>query len=75
MDTSTDFETVAFGDDLESPRAKLVYLYLINVGKATVSDIADALDLRQLTLFGVLDTLAERGYVDRDGDAYVASPA
>jgi DNA-binding MarR family transcriptional regulator len=72
---NTDFDTVAFGDDLESPRAKLVYLYLVNVGKATVSDIAEALDLRQLTLFGVLDTLAERGYVSRDDNAYVPSPA
>jgi len=64
---------VSLPTELESPRAKLVYLYLSNAGEATVDEVQSALNLRKMTLFGVLDTLAARGFVDRRGDTVAAA--
>jgi predicted transcriptional regulator len=57
-------------DDIESPAAKLVYLYLTMTGEATLSDLQNGLDLKRLTLYTILKTLRERGLVQEDGDAY-----
>lgn len=58
-------------EGVQSPRAKLVYLYLQVAGGSTVSEVQETLDVPKLTLFSVLDALAGRGLVERDGDAYV----
>jgi|AntRauTorcE11898_2_1112593.scaffolds.fasta_scaffold21943_3 predicted ArsR family transcriptional regulator len=52
---------------IESPQAKLVYVYLAAEREATVDELADALELRKLGLFSVLATLEARGHVERDG--------
>lgn len=59
--------------ELESPRAKLVYLYLSDAGEVAVDDVQSALDLRKMTLFGVLDTLDSQGFVERRGDTVAAA--
>lgn len=64
-----DVETLP--DDLASPRAKLVYLYLATTDGGTVGEIQASLGLPKLTLFSVLDALTGRGLVERRGDAYV----
>ena len=43
--------------ELRSPRAKLVYLYLNSSGKATISEMSDALGMKKLVLFSVLKNL------------------
>ncbi|WP_135820409.1 helix-turn-helix domain-containing protein [Halostella litorea] len=67
---STD---AALPTELESPRAKLVYLYLSDAGETTVDDVQSSLGLRKMTLFGVLDTLSTQGYVERRGDTVAAA--
>ena len=58
---------------LESPRTKLVYLYFVMAGKGTVDDVHDALGIKLISLYPVLETLNEKGLVQRDGSRYVCS--
>jgi hypothetical protein len=61
-------------DGIESPEAKLVYVYLdASRTGATVDELVDHLGIKRLALFPVLDCLESRGLVDRDGPLYVAS--
>lgn len=54
--------------DVESPRGKLVYLYLDTMDGASLEELVDGLDVQRITLYSVLKTLQERGLVDRDED-------
>jgi len=56
--------------ELDSPGAKLVYLYLSTDGAATVGELQSALGMTKIALYGILQTLGERGLVDRDGQRY-----
>ena len=60
-------------DSIDSPQAKLVYLYLDATPGATVDELHERLDLPRLSLFPVLDTLQTCDLVTRDGETYVAS--
>lgn len=51
--------------DIESPRAKLVYLYLDTASAATIDDMQAALDLQKITLYSILRTLREREIVEK----------
>ena len=63
-------EVAAVPDDIESPRAKLVYLYLATSGRATVDELADSLGMQKMALFSVLGTLDACDVVALDGDGY-----
>ncbi|MFC6955144.1 TrmB family transcriptional regulator [Halorubellus litoreus] len=54
-------------ESIESPQAKLVYVYLAQERDASVDDLADALGLRKLGLFDVISTLEADGHVERHG--------
>ncbi len=56
--------------ELQSPRAKLVYLYLTTNDSATVADMCDSLGMKKISLYSILKTLRKQGMIDRDGDAY-----
>jgi DNA-binding HxlR family transcriptional regulator len=56
---------------LNSSGAKLVYFYLNRVGGATIEELQAALDLQQLTLYSLLQTLTNHGLVDQTGSTYV----
>ncbi|GAB3320372.1 TrmB family transcriptional regulator [Haloplanus salinarum] len=58
-------------ETLRSAESKLVYVFLAATDGATVEELHEALDLRKITLFPVLDTLAERDAINRDGARYV----
>jgi predicted transcriptional regulator len=60
-------------DSIDSPEAKLVFVYLQTSTGATVDELHERLDLPRLSLFPVLDTLRTRGLVSRQGETYVAS--
>ncbi|WP_050032533.1 MULTISPECIES: TrmB family transcriptional regulator [Halorubrum] len=60
----------ALPPELQSPRAKLVYLYLTTNGDATVSEMGDSLGMKKLSLYSILKTLRKEGMVDCDGDTY-----
>lgn len=63
---------------LESPTAKLVYCSLSAHGKTTARQLSQRLDESLLTVYGVLETLCDRGVVSRDQNdgppVYTATP-
>jgi DNA-binding MarR family transcriptional regulator len=60
----------ALPDDIESPPAKLVYLYLASHGEATVNDLRDGLGLSTLSVLTLLDTLESKGLVRQEDAGY-----
>ena len=62
---------VTIPDDLRSPRAKLVYLYLSVVGSATREEIASTLDIGTGTTLSITNTLRNRGYLEYRNNQYV----
>ncbi|NEU56469.1 helix-turn-helix domain-containing protein [Halorussus sp. MSC15.2] len=53
--------------ELESPRAKLVYLYLLP-DAASIDELQTDLGVEKITLYSILRTLRERNLVEkRDG--------
>ncbi|WP_327052562.1 TrmB family transcriptional regulator [Halomicrococcus gelatinilyticus] len=54
-------------EELGSPRAKLVYLYLTTTSGATVDELQAGLDLPKMALFTIVRTLRERGLVEKRG--------
>jgi DNA-binding MarR family transcriptional regulator len=62
-------------DDLTAADSKLVYLFVAVSDGATVDDLQSALDIKKISLFPVLDTLSERGLIERIEDEYVAAQA
>lgn len=65
----------ALPTDLESPRAKLIYLYLQTAEGATVEELRDALDIPLITLLPTVDVLHERSLVEVHDEWYVSTPA
>jgi DNA-binding transcriptional ArsR family regulator len=59
-------------EELESPRAKLVYLALAVTGGASVAELNESLGVPKLTLLSVLDALTGRELVERRDDGLVA---
>lgn len=69
--TARRSRTLELPDGIDSPRAKLVYLYLATAGGgATVAEAREELGLPKLTLLQVLKSLRERGFVAREGNSY-----
>lgn len=57
--------------NVESPRGKLVYLYLSTQESATLDELHEELDVPRITLYSVLKTLRGRDLVREDGHRYV----
>jgi predicted transcriptional regulator len=64
-------DRIAVPDELSAAESKLVYLFLTTADGATVDELQSALDIEKITLFPVLDTLSERGLIERTDGAYV----
>ena len=62
-------------DGLTAADSKLVYLFVTVSDGATVNDLQAALDIKKISLFPVLDTLSQRGLIERIEDEYVAARA
>jgi len=67
---STDARFDPLPAQLDSPVAKLVYLYLSAVGPASVEELSAVLRLRKLTVYPVLSHLSARGLLSRHGQLY-----
>ena len=67
-DAETRLRTIP--EDLNSPRAKLVYHSLDAAGPADADALAQRLGLKKMSLFGVLDSLQSADVVERDGSEY-----
>ena len=59
---------VSIPDEIQSPRAKLVYLYVRSRGETTAEQLRDDLGMRTGTTLTMVSTLQERGYLERRGD-------
>lgn len=60
----------ALPSELESPRAKLVYLSLQTAG-ASIDDLQSDLGLQKIALYSILRTLRERELVEKRGGEFV----
>lgn len=56
--------------EIDSPRGKLVYLYLATHGAVTDDELCDGLDMTRLSLYSVLDTLRGADIVAREDSRY-----
>lgn len=56
--------------ELDSPRAKLVYLFLSTRGGATIEMLEEGLHLEKITLFSILETLSRRDLIRKDSNTY-----
>lgn len=56
--------------DLESERAKLVYLAVRTYAPVGVGELKVTLGMSRLALLPILDGLARKGHVERSGQAY-----
>lgn len=68
--TTSGIDAPSVPSDLESPRAKLVYLFLSTHGEATVSELQSGLDMKKISLYSILSTLCDRGLIDQDAERY-----
>ncbi|MFA9418015.1 MarR family transcriptional regulator [Natrinema sp. HArc-T2] len=67
---STNEQQVAIPDGLASSQAKLVYLSLFVMEKATVSEIQQLLELPKLTILPIIRSLAANDHIKRTEDGY-----
>jgi DNA-binding IclR family transcriptional regulator len=70
MHGQTTTTRTALPAELASARAKLVYLYLETHGTTSLCELERHLEMRKITLYGVLGTLCDRGLVSRNGERY-----
>ena len=60
-------------NDLESARAKLVYLTLQASDGATAQQLGDLLSMKQINILSVLHSLSSSGYIEQSGTEYVVT--
>jgi len=74
MSTATQREVpdLTVPGSIDSPRAKLVHLYIDAVSGATVDELRSALGLKRISLYSVLGTLEDRDLVEQRNDRYVS---
>jgi len=61
---------VSIPTDLDSARAKLVYVYLAAAGDATLNDLCTELAVTKGTMLSIIGTLRTRGYLERRDGRY-----
>lgn len=61
---------VSIPTDLDSTRAKLIYLYLAAVGGATADELCTELVVTKGTVLSIIGTLRDRGYLERRDGRY-----
>ncbi|AGB32449.1 hypothetical protein C488_12333 [Natrinema pellirubrum DSM 15624] len=68
--STTTTPAVSIPTDLDSARAKLVYLYLAATDGATADDLCDDLAVTKGAVLSITGTLRERGYLERRDGRY-----
>jgi len=61
---------ISLPGELQSPRAKLVYLFLSMNGTVTISELQESLDMKKISLYSVLKCLEKEDLISKDGDKY-----
>ena len=62
--------TIELPGELESPSAKLVYLYLTTHDGASITELQDGLEMKKISLYSILGTLCKRNLVRQDAERY-----
>lgn len=70
LERADRLESVGVPADVESARAKLVYLSVAVWGELTPDDLCDRLSLRKGTVLSIANSLRERGYLERRDERY-----
>lgn len=70
MSGATELAAGSLPRDIETPRSKLVYLYLVADGPSTARDLRTDLDMGLISLFPVLRGLVRAGHVRRESGTY-----
>ncbi|OAQ54596.1 hypothetical protein HTG_03305 [Natrinema mahii] len=60
-------------DDLESARAKLVYLYIEAAEGATVEEVGEILAMKKINVLSVLGSLVDAGHVEKRESGYAVA--
>ncbi len=60
--------------DLDSMGSKLVYMHLHYASEATVQELRNTLNIPTISIYPILNTLREKGLVERKGNQYVCIP-
>jgi len=60
-------------DEVDSPRTKLVYLYLSLCEGGSLSELQTRLEMPKITLLSVLGSLRSAGHVHREDGRYVTT--
>jgi predicted transcriptional regulator len=63
--------TTDLPDQLDSSGAKLVYFYVNKTEGATIEELQDALDMKKVTLYSLLQTLTDHGLIEKTENTYV----
>jgi predicted transcriptional regulator len=66
-----DAEGIRLPEELTSPRAKLVYLYVATHGGASIDELSVRLGMKKLALYSIVELLGSRELIRRDGSRYV----
>lgn len=69
-ETTAGAATPSLPPELQSPRAKLVYLYLTTNDGASVADMAESLGMKKISLYSILKTLRKEGLIEGTDDRY-----
>ncbi|PCR89569.1 MarR family transcriptional regulator [Natrinema ejinorense] len=68
--TATTDLDVSIPTDLDSARAKLVYLYVAAGNGATADELRDDLAVTKGTVLSITGTLRDHGYLERQNGRY-----
>ncbi|WP_049923495.1 hypothetical protein [Halopiger djelfimassiliensis] len=60
-------------EQLDSPQAKLVYIYLEAADGATVDELSRVLTMKKIDILSVLNTLTSAELVENAGESYVVA--
>lgn len=61
---------VAMPETLDSTGSKLVYMYLDVTDGCDITALRESLDMQTIAIYPILQTLAAKGLVEREGDLY-----
>ena len=60
-------------EEITSPEAKLVYLYVDAAGPVGVADLNETLAMKKIAILSVLNSLTSRGLVEPTEDGYTTA--
>lgn len=69
-DARIDNHTPDIPPSINTPGAKLVYLYINTATATTIEDLQTGLDMKKITLFSILDTLKSADLITKTENQY-----